>query len=86
MERKGEGKRKGRERKEREESRKRKGEERERDREKRKSAFRRSELVGQEAKSVYSTRATLQEVGIFPTLVYFHPKRLFLKYGNAALF
>ena len=29
---------------------------------------------GQKLKSVYSTRAILQEVGILPTLVYFHPK------------
>ena len=28
----------------------------------------------QELKSVYLTRAMLQEVGILPTLVYFHPK------------
>ena len=28
----------------------------------------------QEVKSVYSTRAMLQEVGILPPLVYFHPK------------
>ena len=54
--------------------------------EKRKSAFRWSELVGPEVKSVYSTRATLQEVGILLTLVYFHPKGLFVKYGNVALF
>ena len=27
----------------------------------------------QDVKSVYSTRATLQEVGILPTLVYFPP-------------
>ena len=40
----------------------------------------------QEVKSIYVTRATLQEVGILPTLVYFHHKGLFLKYGNAALF
>ena len=31
-------------------------------------------LSGKELKSVYSTRPTLQEVGILPTLVYFHPK------------
>ena len=31
-------------------------------------------------------RAMLQEVGILPTLVYFHPKGLFVKYGNAACF
>ena len=29
---------------------------------------------GRELKSVYVVRATLQEVGIFPPLVYFHPK------------
>ena len=29
---------------------------------------------GRELKSIYSTRATLQEVGILPPLVYFHPK------------
>ena len=40
----------------------------------------------QEVKSVYSTRTTLQKVGIVSTLVYFHPKGLFVKYGNAALF
>ena len=40
----------------------------------------------QEIKYVYSMRATLQEVGILPTLVFFHPKGLFVKYGNAALF
>ena len=42
----------------------------ERKREKRKSVFRWSELVGQEVKDVYSTRAMLQEIGILPTLVY----------------
>ena len=31
-------------------------------------------LSDQELKSVYATRATLQEVVILPTLVYFHPK------------
>ena len=31
-------------------------------------------------------RAMLQEVGILPTLVYFHPKGLFVKYGNVACF
>ena len=31
-------------------------------------------LLGRELNSVYSTRATIQEVGILPTLVYFHPK------------
>ena len=40
----------------------------------------------QEVKSVYSMRATLQEVEILPTLVYFHHKGLFVKYGNAAYF
>ena len=33
--------------------------------------------LGRELKFVYSMKATLQEVGILPTLVYFHPKRLF---------
>ena len=28
----------------------------------------------------------LQEVGILPTLVYFHLKGLFVKYGNATCF
>ena len=32
---------------------------------------------GQELKFIYSTRATLQEVGIIPTWVYFHPKGMF---------
>ena len=32
-----------------------------------------------EVKSVYLMRATLQEVEIIPTLVYFHPKGLFCK-------
>ena len=40
----------------------------------------------QEVKFVYSSRATLQEVNIISILVYFHPKGLFVKYGNAALF
>ena len=40
----------------------------------------------QEVNSVYETRVMLQKVGILPTLVYFHPKELFVKYGNAALF
>ena len=43
-------------------------------------------LSDQEVKSVYLTRATLQEVGILPTLIYFHPKGLFVKYGNATQF
>ena len=30
--------------------------------------------LGQELKSVYSTRARLQEVGTLPILAYFHPK------------
>ena len=30
--------------------------------------------LGQELKSVYSMRATVQEVEILPTLVYFYPK------------
>ena len=34
--------------------------------------------MGQELKFIYATRATLQEVGILPTLVYFHPKGLFV--------
>ena len=33
-----------------------------------------------ELKFVYSTRATLQEVGILPTLVYFHPKGTSFQY------
>ena len=40
----------------------------------------------QEVKSVYLMRATLQEIGILPTFVYFHPKGMFVKYGNAAYF
>ena len=40
---------------------------------KRKFTFQRSKLVGPRSKVVYSTRATLQEVGILPTLVYFPP-------------
>ena len=40
----------------------------------------------EEVKFVYVMRATFQEVGILPTLVYFYPKGLFLKYGNAGLF
>ena len=35
---------------------------------------------GRELKFVYSTRATLQEVGILPTLVYFHPKGTSFRY------
>ena len=31
----------------------------------------------QELKSIYSMRAMLQDVGILPTWVYFHPKKLF---------
>ena len=40
----------------------------------------------QKVNSVYSMRATFQEVGILPTLVYFHSKGLFVKYRNAACF
>ena len=40
----------------------------------------------QEVKAVYSMKAMLQEVGILPTLVYFHPKGPFVKYGNATYF
>ena len=80
------------------EIRRRKGE---RKREKRKLVFQRSKVgiltvgsrrsdgwnwLDQEVKSIYSTRAMLQEVGILPTLVYFYPQGLFVKYGNAALF
>ena len=35
---------------------------------------------GRELKSVYSTRTTLQEVRILPTLVYFHPKGTGFRY------
>ena len=76
---------KKRERKERKKERER--EERERERERKGS--RRSDgrnSSDQEVKSVYSTRATLQVVGILPTLVYFHHKGLFVKYGNATCF
>ena len=91
---KGEGKRKGRERKEREEKRERKRRNGERKREKRKSACsfsdrRRSNgqnSSNEEVKFVYSTRSMLQEVGILPTVVYFHLKGLFVKYGNAVCF
>ena len=58
----------------------------ERKREKRKSVLQRLELVGPRSKSVYSTRSTLQDVGILSTLVYFYPKVLFVKYGNVACF
>ena len=34
----------------------------------------------QEVKSVYSTRATLQELGILPPLVYFHPKGYLVRF------
>ena len=36
--------------------------------------------LGRELKSVYSTRATLQEVEILLTLVYFHPKGTGFRY------
>ena len=81
------------ERKEREERkrerrrREREGEERERERGRKGS--RRSDgqnSLDQDVKVVYSTRATLKEVGILPPLVYFHPKGLFVKYGNATRF
>ena len=55
--------------------REREGEESERERW-RKGSWRRSDFRNssdQEVKSVYSTRATLQEVWIIPTLVYFPP-------------
>ena len=74
-------------RKERNKEKEREGEESERERWRKGS--RRSDSQNssdQEVKTVYSTRATLQEVRILPTLVYFHPKGLFVKYGNAALF
>ena len=92
---KGKGKgEKGKKEKKSKEKRERGGEEREREKMRRKSACsssarRRSNgwnSLDQEEKSVYSTRATLQEVGILPTLVSFHPKGLFVKYGNASLF
>ena len=72
-----EGKKKERERKERKrgkEKREREGEEREKER--RRKGKRCSEGWNssyQEVKSVYSTRAVLQEVGILPTLVSFYP-------------
>ena len=62
------------------------GEERERERGRKRS--RRSDgrnSSDQEVKFVYSTRAMLQEVEILHTLVYFHPKEPFVKYGNVAL-
>ena len=67
---KGKGEKGKKEKKERE----RQGEERERERGRKGS--RRSDgpnSSNQEVKSVYSMRATLQEVGILPTLVYFPP-------------
>ena len=76
---------KERERKERKKERE--GEEREKERGRKGSqCFIGRNSSDQEVKSVYSTRVTLQEVGILPTLVYFHPKGLFVKYGNPALF
>ena len=67
--------------------REREGEERERERGRKGSrGFDGWNSSDQEEKSIYSMRATLQEVGILPTLIYFHPKGLFVKYGNAALF
>ena len=66
---------------------KREREERERERGRKRS--RRSDdrnSSDQEVKVVYSTRATFQEVVILPTLVSFHPKGLFVKYGNATCF
>ena len=72
-----EGKKKGRgkERKEREEKKKgREGEERERERKRKgKRCSNGQNSSDQEVKSVYSTRAALQEVGILPTLVSFYP-------------
>ena len=71
-----EGKKKGRgkERKEREEKkREREGEEREKERRRKgKRCFDGRNSSDQEVKSVYSTRAVLQEVGILSTLVYFY--------------
>ena len=86
-EQKGKEKEKEKGKKERKKQRKKEGEESERKRGRKGS--RRSDgrnLSDQEVKSIYSTRVTFQEVGILPTLVYFHHKGLFVKYGNAALF
>ena len=47
------------------------------------SDFRRSDcqsLSSQELKSIYSTRAMLQKVGILFNLVYFHPKGTSFRY------
>ena len=47
------------------------------------SNFRHSDgrsLSSRELKFVYSMRATLQEVGILPILVYFHPKGIGFRY------
>ena len=64
-------------------------EERERERERKEdsiassSNFRHSDDQSwsrRELKSVYAERATLQEVGIFPTLVYFCPKGTGFRY------
>ena len=58
----------------------------ERKMEKRKSAFRRLGLVGPRSiVCIFNEGYKLKEVGILPTLVYFHHKGLFVKYGNAAL-
>ena len=76
---------KKRERKERKKERE--GEERKRERRRKGSRrFDGLNLSDQKLNSVYSTRATFQEVGILPTLVYFHPKGLFVKNGSAACF
>ena len=53
---------------------KREGEERERERERKENRHSDGRnLSDQEVKSVYSTKAMLQEVGILPALVYFSP-------------
>ena len=54
--------------------------------EKRKSAFRRSELVGPRIKGYIFDEGYTSTVGILHTLVYFYPKGLFVKYGNATCF
>ena len=64
------------ERKEKKEGRKKERKREERERERGGKGNRRSDgwnSSDQEVKSVYSTRDTLQEVGILPTLVYFPP-------------
>ena len=76
---KGRKKKRGKERKEREEKkrereREREGEEREKERRRKgKECSEGWNSSDQEVKSVYSTRAVLQEVGILPTLVSFYP-------------